>query len=101
MKVAAEIAVGHSLGELTALCWAGAFSGSTALGLAHARGQAMGQLKGPRGGMLSVRANQTEVLSLLNGDDLSVAAFNSDFQTIVSGEIEALNTFAQRALAQG
>ncbi len=101
VNIAAEIGVGHSLGELTALCWAGAFSGSTVMDLARARGHAIGQLKGPRGGMLSVRANQHEVLSLLNGDDLSVAAFNSDFQTIVSGEVEALNTFAQRALVHG
>lgn len=101
LNITAEIAVGHSLGELTAMCWAGAFSDSELLDLAQARGQAMGQLKGPHGGMMSVTASEHEVLPLLNGDDLSVAAFNSDFQTVVSGELGALTEFSKRAQAHG
>ena len=44
--IEAEIAVGHSLGELTALHWAGAFDGDTLLRIALARGQAMTDLGG-------------------------------------------------------
>ena len=44
--IEAEIAVGHSLGELTALHWAGAFDGDTLLRIAAARGQAMSDLAG-------------------------------------------------------
>ncbi len=44
LDIEAETAVGHSLGELTALHWAGAFDVETLLRIAEARGKAMAEL---------------------------------------------------------
>ena len=61
LGITAHIAVGHSLGELTALCWAGALEGETLLRIARARGRAMMQSSDTPGGMVSIRANLAEV----------------------------------------
>lgn len=46
MGIVGEVAIGHSLGELTALHWAGAFEASDLLEVARVRGNAMANLTG-------------------------------------------------------
>jgi enediyne polyketide synthase len=97
--VEASVTVGHSLGELTALHWAGAWDEPTLLHIVHARGQAMANLVGPTGAMASIAAGQPEVQALVNGDAVTLAGLNSPHQTVISGEEGAVSTVANRAQA--
>ena len=97
----ASAAIGHSLGEITALHWADGFSAESLLRIARVRGQAMTELGSPTGAMLAVAAPWTKVQALLNGDPLAVVGYNSPHQTVVAGDAAAVNQLAQRARAQG
>jgi enediyne polyketide synthase len=54
LAVTASVAIGHSLGELTALCWAGAIDEATVVEIAGARSRMMDGLGGPRGAMAGI-----------------------------------------------
>src|SRR6185436_15970319 len=98
--IKAAVAVGHSLGELTALHWAGAMDESTLIRIATARGKAMADLGSPTGAMAGIQAGQRDVESLLNGELVVVAGLNSPRQTVVSGperEVSAVVARAQNA----
>lgn len=101
LGITATVAVGHSLGEITALHWAGAFDEATLLRIARARGKAMAELGSPTGAMAAIAAPADEVAALLNGDPLSIVGFNSPRQTVVAGEAAALRQFTERAQARG
>jgi enediyne polyketide synthase len=96
-----SVAVGHSLGEITALHWAGACSQSELLRTVHARGKAMAEAGDPSGAMSSIHAGYAEVLQRLNGDDLVIAARNGPSQTVVSGESGAVLRFTEKLRSQG
>jgi enediyne polyketide synthase len=99
--VQASLAVGHSLGEITALHWAGACGEDELLRIVHARGRAMAEMGGPSGAMASIRAGYAEVMERLNGDRVVVAARNAPLQTVVSGEALAVRRFTERLRASG
>ncbi len=101
LGVTARVAVGHSLGELCALHWAGAFDEAALLRTARARGRAMASIVGPTGAMLSVGADEHEVKLILNGDQVVIAGLNSPQQTILSGEAAAVAAVARRCAARG
>ena len=100
-NVRASVAVGHSLGEITALYWAGACKEEDLLGMVRARGHAMAEAGNPNGAMASIRASYSEVLKRLNGDGLVVAARNAPQQTVVSGAAAAVRRFTQRLNSDG
>ncbi len=88
LGVEAVAAVGHSLGELAALCWAGAWDEATVQGLAAARGRAMSELEDSTGAMASLGAGAAEVAELIGrwpSEDLCIASFNTPTQTVVAG----------------
>ncbi|HET9283534.1 MAG TPA: SDR family NAD(P)-dependent oxidoreductase [Candidatus Angelobacter sp.] len=95
-NIQASVAVGHSLGEITALYWAGACKEEDSFSLVRARGHAMAEAGDPNGAMASIRASYSEVLKRLNGDGLVVAARNAPQQTVVSGAAAAVRRFTQR-----
>ncbi len=100
LGIEAEVALGHSLGELVALCWAGVFNEPSLLRLAAERGRAMAELREP-GAMASVGAGAEEVEQLIADLDSGavVTALNAPRQTVVSGataEVEALVEEARR-----
>jgi enediyne polyketide synthase len=99
--VGATAAIGHSLGELVALHWAGALEEEAVLRIAAARGQAMEALTGPRGDMASIGASPAVVEALLQGTSVVVAGLNSLRQTVVSGEAAAVAAVVTRARADG
>jgi enediyne polyketide synthase len=99
--IQASVAVGHSLGEITALHWAGACNEDDLLRLVHARGRAMAAMSEPSGAMASIRAGYSEVMERLNGDRVVVAARNAPLQTVVSGEAAAVQRFADRLRNSG
>ncbi len=99
--ITADAAIGHSLGEITALHWAGAFDEVTLLRLAHVRGTAMADLGNPTGAMFALAAPWPDVLPLLNGEPLTIVGYNSPHQTVVAGEAAAGKRLARRAVARG
>ena len=100
LGVTAQVAIGHSLGEITALHWAGVFNEETLLQLARVRGLAMMQGSQAAGSMASIAAGSEEVLRLINQDDVFIAGLNSPHQTVISGQTEAVNVVVERARAQ-
>jgi enediyne polyketide synthase len=96
-----SVAMGHSLGEITALHWAGACLESDLIRTAHARGKAMAEAGDPSGAMCSIHASYVEVSKRLNGDDLVIAARNGPSQTVVSGESGAVRHFIEKLRSQG
>ncbi|HEX7287404.1 MAG TPA: SDR family NAD(P)-dependent oxidoreductase, partial [Candidatus Angelobacter sp.] len=97
----ANVAVGHSLGDITALFWAGAYDEETLLRIVRERGRLMAELGTSSGSMASIHAASDDVRQRLNGDPLVVAADNSPRQTVISGEGFALRRFLARVHAEG
>ena len=99
--IRAEAAIGHSLGEITAMHWAGVLSEDALMRVARVRGAAMATLGSATGAMLAISAPWTEVKRLLGTGDLSIVGYNSPRQTVVAGEAAAIASLAERALAAG
>jgi len=91
-----SVAVGHSLGEIPALAWAGSLGEEELLELALARGRAMSELGDGDGAMASLAAPVDRVEPLL-ADGVAVAGANSPRQTVVSGSREAVEEVLRRA----
>ena len=102
-----DCVAGHSLGELAALCVAGVLTEEETLYLATIRGQLMHEAaRRHPGGMLSVSgltavAVQELVDSLRGRYSPRVANYNAPTQTVLSGEVEALQAVASLASRQG
>lgn len=101
----AELALGHSLGEWTALHWAGALSRHDLLRLVTLRGELMDNTDDPRGTMVGVEADPPATARWLDelalGPEVVIAAHNGPRQTAVSGPREALAQLVARAPAAG
>jgi [acyl-carrier-protein] S-malonyltransferase len=93
----AGFAVGHSLGELTALCVAGAMSEEDAVRLAAARGRFMQMASDehPGCGMLAVKANADAVRDVASECGVTVANDNAPSQVVLSGSAEGLDCAAE------
>jgi acyl transferase domain-containing protein len=92
-----EVVIGHSLGEYTAACVAGAFDLEAGLTLVAERGRLMQALP-VAGAMAAVLASEAEVRALLGEDlaPLSLAALNGPRSTTLSGPEAALAEAARR-----
>ncbi|HEU4455752.1 MAG TPA: SDR family NAD(P)-dependent oxidoreductase, partial [Longimicrobium sp.] len=101
LAIQAEVAVGHSLGELVALHWAGAMDRDALLRTAAVRGAAMGALNGTAGAMASLGASRAEVEALLSGSGAVVAGVNAPRRTVVAGAADAVSGIAERARSLG
>lgn len=101
LGVEARVGVGHSLGELTALHWAGALDESALLRVARLRARVMTEGCGVKGAMVSIKASPARVKALLNGDRVVISGFNSPSQVVVGGEESAVEKFAARVKAEG
>jgi len=91
-------AIGHSVGEFVVACLAGVFSLEDALKLVGMRGKLMQNL--PKGSMLSVRSQASEVEKWLKSDLIpeqnqhcSVATINSPTLCVVSGPTDIILEF--------
>lgn len=96
-----DVVIGHSVGELTALAWAGALSLPDALALVAARGRLMDAL--PEGGaMCSIMATEAQVREAIGtGTTVSVAAVNGPAQIVVAGDRSAVDALAAHFGAAG
>ncbi|MBN3932809.1 SDR family NAD(P)-dependent oxidoreductase [Streptomyces verrucosisporus] len=100
LRVEATVALGHSLGELSALHWAGALDEETLLEAARVRGRAMAE-HSASGTMASLVAGPQEAERLAEGLPVVVAGYNGPEQTVVAGPVEAVEEVAGRAAAAG
>jgi len=98
--ISGSAAVGHSLGELTALHWAGAFGEEALLRIARARGRAMAELGSPTGAMAAI-STRAEAVKPLLVNRVSIVGFNSPRQTVVAGEAGAVASVIAAAQTRG
>jgi enediyne polyketide synthase len=102
LGIVARVGVGHSLGELSALHWAGAMCEDELLRLASLRAHAMTEAGGGAAGrMVSIRTGRAEIEAILNGDRVSISGFNAPRQTVVAGEAAAVEKFVARVKTLG
>jgi enediyne polyketide synthase len=94
-------AVGHSLGEITALAWAGALTPAHAVRLAAERGRVMAEHGIAATTMAGLAAGAAETATLLDGTGAVMAAFNTPGQTVISGPAGDVELVAARARARG
>ncbi|GAA3748485.1 type I polyketide synthase [Salinactinospora qingdaonensis] len=97
----ADTAMGHSLGELTALYWGGAMEPTQLLALAAERGRAMATASHGGGAMAGLVATPTRVAELSHGEEVVVAGYNGPEQTVISGPAEAVERVCAKAEADG
>ncbi|WP_019030509.1 type I polyketide synthase [Salinispora arenicola] len=100
LGIDAVVTVGHSLGELTALHWAGCFDQDELRSLVAARGGIMAG-RAPRGAMLGVTAGPDETAALLVGTAAVIAGYNGPRQTVVAGTDDAVAEVFDRASLAG
>ncbi len=101
LGIRASVALGHSLGEITALYWAGACGKEDLLRLVSERGRIMAQMAAPSGSMASIQADHHEVRRRIQHSSLVIAAYNSRLQTVVSGETAAVLELVAELGAEG
>jgi len=93
------VVMGHSAGEYVAACIAGVMSLDDGLRLIAERARLM-QLAPGHGAMAAIAADEKTVLSLL-APGAVLAAVNSPNQTVVSGDVAAVDAVVAKAQQQG
>lgn len=95
-----HVGVGHSVGEIAALAWAGLLNVKDAFRFSIKRGELIHDYAIGGGGMLGVHTPFEYVEAFLDSfnqnqkETISIAAVNSNNQTVVSGSLINLNKFA-------
>ncbi len=110
LGVEASVAIGHSLGELTAYYWAGAIDEDSLLSLVRIRGKHMADTRATHGQMASISAPAADLEDLLRENDalkadkshdtVVVACFNAPCQVVVSGESSGITRVIELARAR-
>lgn len=87
------IAIGHSLGEISAMCFSGLISDFDAVKIAAIRGKLMSENDGETGMMAAVFARSELINELIieNKCDVIIANYNSDNQSVISGSTDEIN----------
>jgi [acyl-carrier-protein] S-malonyltransferase len=99
-----EVAVGHSLGEYSALVATGHMSFADALRVVDVRGRGMQACAEKRGGtMTAVIGLETEVLEEICGslEEVWLANYNSPGQLVISGGVESVRRAGELAQEKG
>lgn len=100
LGVEAEVSVGHSLGELVALHWAGALDEALLSEAAQVRGEVMAAHSEP-GTMASLSADPERVRVLTGGLDVVIAGYNGPDRTVVAGPADSVAAVIERAAREG
>lgn len=98
----AQAAIGHSLGEIAALHWAGVFDENALLQITKVRGRAMHESSpAGYGAMLSVSAAKDEIEPLLQGSEIVIAGLNAPRQMVLSGKAATIEKLQKRLREKG
>lgn len=100
LGIEASTAVGHSLGEIVALQWAGAIDEDTLLRIADVRGRTMAG-HSHAGTMADIGAPPEAVDELIAGLPVVVSAYNGPDHTVVSGSVDAVEAACRNARTAG
>jgi enediyne polyketide synthase len=100
LGIEASVAVGHSLGELTALQWAGAVDEATLLRMVAVRGATMARDSVP-GAMAGIAADADAVQRLAAAEPVVVAGLNGPRQTVIAGPNDAVERVCRGAERAG
>ncbi|MFC9293567.1 SDR family NAD(P)-dependent oxidoreductase [Streptomyces sp. NPDC057011] len=97
-----DIVAGHSIGELAAAHVAGVLDLPDAASLVAARGRLMQSARAD-GAMIAVQAGEDEVAPLLVGRErqVAIAALNSPYSTVISGDADAVEEVAEQLRRRG
>ncbi|MCM1307550.1 MAG: SDR family NAD(P)-dependent oxidoreductase [Butyrivibrio sp.] len=96
-----ELVIGHSIGEFAAAVIAGCMRLETAAELVACRGRLMGAVT-EDGAMAAVFAGESVVRELLEGiDGCTVAVYNSEANTVISGKRGQVGLVRERARERG
>jgi len=101
LGVEANWGAGHSLGEITALSWAGVMDEEQAVEVATERGKAMAELGDSDGAMLALNCNEETLKELKNGKEVWITGYNGKGNYVVGGHSEAINIVQQKAFENG
>lgn len=96
----ANVAVGHSLGEISALHWAGAMDEQTLLDIATVRGATM-RRHSSSGTMAGIAASPELVEQLIAGTGVGIGGYNGPQQTVVAGTVEGIEEVCRLAAERG
>ncbi|MGA2902325.1 MAG: beta-ketoacyl synthase N-terminal-like domain-containing protein [Candidatus Korobacteraceae bacterium] len=88
LAIQADAAIGHSVGELVALCWSGTIAESQLLEMVQARGRVMHHCSPSGGAMIAVMASAASVNGFLPAETV-IAALNGS-HIVVSGPVELI-----------
>ncbi len=97
----ADIFLGHSLGEYSALYAAGVFSFETGLQLVKKRGELMAEIKGGLVAVIGLELNELESLLQREFPEIDIANINTQDQIVISGLREDLEKAIERCEENG
>ncbi|MCO6437632.1 MAG: acyltransferase domain-containing protein [Phycisphaerae bacterium] len=103
LGISTELSCGHSYGEFTALCAAGAISFEDLMQLSELRGRLMAEAaSASSGAMAALEADESTAKSLLEGvADVYLANLNSPSQTVISGAPGGVEELMRRCQQRG
>ncbi|GAA4526216.1 SDR family NAD(P)-dependent oxidoreductase [Amycolatopsis samaneae] len=101
LGVAPVAAIGHSLGELAALTWAGVLSTEDGARLVAERGRIMAGHGAGGTGMLAVTADAATAEELCAGTGVVLAADNGARAQVLAGQLAELDAVAEAAARRG
>lgn len=98
LGITASVALGHSVGELAALAWAGILTMEESMALATWRGKLMHHAAAVKGKMLSVKLSSYDpaLEEILNDSGASIACINSPSQVVLSGSVTSIQKACDR-----
>ncbi|MCG5214328.1 type I polyketide synthase [Streptosporangium sp. KLBMP 9127] len=97
----AGAAIGHSIGEIAGMVWAGCLTVHEARRLVRRRGQLMSELGTPETGMVSVRTTREGAERLVAGTGMVIAAVNGPASHVLAGRDPEVAMVAKRAAEEG
>ena len=97
LGIEAAWGLGHSVGELTALHWAGAIGEEEVLRIARRRGEVMTEHASADGAMANIEADEQTFASVVDGAEVTVACLNSPRHRVISGATPAVDEVVARA----
>ena len=97
--VEADLAIGHSLGEITALSWAGALSSQLARDVAEQRGRCMSRGASEPGLLLAIKCSAEEIEAYVSDEGPWITGFNGPGNYVIGGNERMIDRAEERAVA--